>query len=112
MLNPESRVVSGHRRILGPGHSPHGGEAGSRGLCQFCSGPQGAIVGLGGVLDWEDAAEFVLAGATGIGLGTALFMDPALARKCAKGLQKWANRQGQPLQALIGAMDELEVRRD
>ncbi|MEL6743249.1 MAG: dihydroorotate dehydrogenase, partial [Planctomycetota bacterium] len=64
------------------------------------------IVGLGGVLDWEDAAEFVLAGATGIGLGTALFVDPALARKCAKGLQKWVNRQGQPLHALIGAMDE------
>ena len=42
------------------------------------------IVGLGGVLDWEDAAEFVLAGATGIGLGTALFVDPALAKVCQR----------------------------
>lgn len=73
---------------------------------QFAQKKEVPIVGLGGVLDWEDAAEFVLAGASGVGLGTALFVDPALARKCARGLKKWAGRQGQPLHALIGAMEE------
>ena len=35
-----------------------------------------AVVGLGGVMTWRDAAELVLAGATAVGLGTALFVDP------------------------------------
>src|SRR5205085_12261353 len=33
------------------------------------------IIGMGGVQTWQDAAEFVLAGASGIGIGTALFVD-------------------------------------
>ena len=33
-------------------------------------------VGIGGVLTWEDAAEFILAGATAVQMGTALLADP------------------------------------
>src|SRR5207248_3127693 len=31
------------------------------------------IIGMGGIQTWQDAAEFILAGATGLGIGTALF---------------------------------------
>jgi dihydroorotate dehydrogenase (NAD+) catalytic subunit len=33
------------------------------------------IVGIGGVTSYEEAVEFMLAGATGVGIGTALFRD-------------------------------------
>jgi dihydroorotate dehydrogenase (NAD+) catalytic subunit len=51
------------------------------------------IIGLGGVMTWEDAAEFVLAGATAVGVGTALFVDPTLPRSIARGLEQWVSRQ-------------------
>lgn len=52
------------------------------------------IVGLGGVMRWEDAAEFILAGATAVGVGTALFIDPRAPVKIARGLERWVERQG------------------
>ena len=52
------------------------------------------IIGLGGVMTWEDAAEFVLAGATAVAMGTAMFVDPRLLPKVARGLEQWVARQG------------------
>ena len=36
------------------------------------------VIGLGGIMDWKDAVEFMLAGATAIQIGTANFIDPAV----------------------------------
>lgn len=64
------------------------------------------IVGLGGVMTWEDAAEFVLAGATAIGMGTALFVDPRLPRKVTRGLARWVEAQGcRSIAELVGAVE-------
>jgi len=52
------------------------------------------IIGLGGVLTWEDAAEFILAGATAVGVGTTMYIDPALVHGIARGLDAWVDRQG------------------
>jgi dihydroorotate dehydrogenase (NAD+) catalytic subunit len=52
------------------------------------------IIGLGGVMHWEDAAELILAGATAVGMGTALFVDPRLVGKVVDGLAGWAAKQG------------------
>jgi dihydroorotate dehydrogenase (NAD+) catalytic subunit len=52
------------------------------------------IIGLGGVMTWEDAAELVLAGASAIGMGTAMFVDPRLLPKAAHGLEQWVAKQG------------------
>ena len=63
------------------------------------------IIGTGGVMRWEDGAEFILAGASAIGIGTALFVNPAIATKVASKLQTWANRQGcSSINELVGAM--------
>ena len=59
------------------------------------------IIGLGGTLDWRDAAELVLAGASAIGLGTALMVDPGCPRRIARGLAEWCARQG------VGSIGEL-----
>ncbi len=59
------------------------------------TGPAGAaIVGLGGVMRWQDAAEFILAGATAVGMGTGLFMNPRAPIAIEKGLARWVARQG------------------
>src|SRR4051812_20262040 len=34
------------------------------------------LIGMGGIQGWRDAVEFLLAGATGLAVGTALFIDP------------------------------------
>lgn len=52
------------------------------------------IIGIGGVLSWEDAAEFILAGASAVEMGTSLFVDPRSSLKVIAGLEKWARRQG------------------
>jgi len=44
------------------------------------------IIGMGGIQTAEDAAEFLLAGATAISIGTANFLDPAAPVKVVQGL--------------------------
>ncbi|MCZ6834728.1 MAG: dihydroorotate dehydrogenase [Planctomycetota bacterium] len=61
------------------------------------------IIGLGGVMKWEDAAEMILAGASAVGMGTALFVDPKLLPKVALGLERWVEIQGcQSINELVG----------
>ena len=44
------------------------------------------IIGQGGITTATDAIEFMIAGATTVGLGTALFYDPLLCRKINAGV--------------------------
>lgn len=70
----------------------------------FAKQSQTPIIGIGGVLRWEHAAEFILAGAAAIEVGTGLFADPKCPIKIAKGLEKWVQRQGSgSIAALVGA---------
>lgn len=63
------------------------------------------IIGAGGVLRWEDAAEFILAGATAVQMGTALFVDPRSPLKVAKGLEAWVRKQKcASISELVGAV--------
>ncbi|MEL7483280.1 MAG: dihydroorotate dehydrogenase [Planctomycetota bacterium] len=55
--------------------------------------PNTPILGLGGVMDWDDAAEFVLAGATAIGIGTALFANPRQPKRLLRELSRWLDAQ-------------------
>ena len=52
------------------------------------------IIGLGGVMTWEDAAELILAGASAVGVGTALFVDPRAPIAIVRGLERWLDRHG------------------
>ncbi|MFG0253176.1 MAG: dihydroorotate dehydrogenase, partial [Phycisphaerales bacterium JB038] len=64
------------------------------------------IIGVGGVTRWQDAAEFILAGATAVGVGTALFADPRVTRRISKGLRKWVARRGAgAIAELVGRME-------
>jgi len=64
------------------------------------------IIGMGGVQTWQDAAEFVLAGAAAVAVGTALFIDPATPNRIADGLDAWLTQQGvDRLADLVGALE-------
>jgi dihydroorotate dehydrogenase (NAD+) catalytic subunit len=52
------------------------------------------VVGLGGIMNWKDAVEFLLAGATAVQIGTAKFIDPAITVKVAEGIDDYLNRHG------------------
>lgn len=64
------------------------------------------IIGMGGIQTWQDAAEFILAGATGLGIGTALFVDPATPNKIVDGLAAWMKKLNvDRLTDLVGALE-------
>jgi len=52
------------------------------------------IIGMGGVSGWRDAVEFLLAGATAVAVGTALFADPACPMAILDGLKTYLTRRG------------------
>ncbi|MCC6679138.1 MAG: dihydroorotate dehydrogenase [Phycisphaerales bacterium] len=63
------------------------------------------LIGIGGVMRWEDAAEFILAGASAFEMGTALFADPRSPSRVTRGLTAWARRQGvRSISELVGAV--------
>ena len=46
------------------------------------------VIGIGGITTGEDAAEFLIAGASLVEVGTATFWDPAATVKIARELEK------------------------
>ena len=66
------------------------------------------VIGLGGLATWQDAAEMILAGASAIQVGTAMFTDPFAPVKIVEGLNAWAEEEGVPLSALTGAVRPFE----
>lgn len=72
---------------------------------KVCRETRTPIIGAGGVTRWEDAAEFILAGATAVQVGAALFADPRAPLAIASGLEKWVRGQGcANIRELIGAV--------
>ena len=71
------------------------------------AGPRGIpIIGQGGIETTDDAIEFLLAGATTVGLGTALFYDPLAATRINAGIADYLSRHG------LGTVSDLVGRID
>ncbi len=65
------------------------------------------IIGQGGIATAHDALEFVLAGATAVGLGTALFYDPLAAPKINAGIDEYLRTHRFPtLASLVGGVEQ------
>lgn len=47
------------------------------------------IIGLGGIRTWQDAIEFIMAGATAIQVGTANFIKPDISLDIINGMEKF-----------------------
>jgi len=52
------------------------------------------VIGLGGIASGEDAAEFMVAGATAVEVGTATFWDPQSPLRVARELGRFLRDQG------------------
>ncbi|MFH0341314.1 MAG: dihydroorotate dehydrogenase [Chromatiales bacterium] len=51
------------------------------------------IIGQGGITNAADAIEFLIAGATAVGIGTALFYDPLICLKINRGIIEYLKRR-------------------
>lgn len=47
------------------------------------------VMGIGGITTWQDAIEFIMAGATVVQIGTASFMKPAMAMDIVQGMEQY-----------------------
>jgi dihydroorotate dehydrogenase (NAD+) catalytic subunit len=52
------------------------------------------LVGIGGVSSAEDALQYLIAGATLVGIGTAMLRDPRAPERIVRDLARWCDRQG------------------
>ena len=52
------------------------------------------VVGLGGISCWQDAVEFIMAGAAAVEVGTATFGNPLAMTEIVKGLSDFMKRKG------------------
>jgi len=63
------------------------------------------ILGLGGIRNASDAIEFIIAGASAVGIGTTIFIEPDSAIKIIEGIKKYCKRkQFDDIAQLIGAL--------
>ncbi|MDO4183109.1 MAG: dihydroorotate dehydrogenase [Coriobacteriia bacterium] len=63
------------------------------------------LLGMGGIVSGIDAAEFMLAGATAVAVGTANFMNPHATEDVIDGLQRYCEQQGvTDVKDLIGGL--------
>lgn len=95
------RLANGTGGLSGPAVKPLAVNLVSRVYREVARDAGVPIIGMGGIQYWQDAAEFILAGATGLAVGTALFVDPATPLKIAEGLRGYLAEQG------VGALSEL-----
>lgn len=52
------------------------------------------VIGIGGIMNASDALEFILAGAAGVQVGTASFIDPYASVKIVEGIEDYLKRKG------------------
>jgi dihydroorotate dehydrogenase (NAD+) catalytic subunit len=62
------------------------------------------ILGCGGVQSGDDVVEYLLAGASGVAIGTAHFAEPRIGRRIIKQLERYMTRNGiTRIDELVGA---------
>jgi len=52
------------------------------------------VIGIGGIMNTNDALEFILAGASAIQVGTASFVDPQTSVKILEGIETYMSLKG------------------
>ncbi|MCE2902386.1 MAG: dihydroorotate dehydrogenase [Gemmatimonas sp.] len=63
------------------------------------------LIGLGGVSSGDDAVQYLLAGASLVGVGTAAMRDPRAPERIVRQLRAWTEREGvRDLTTLIGTL--------
>jgi dihydroorotate dehydrogenase (NAD+) catalytic subunit len=64
------------------------------------------VIGVGGIAKPEDVVQYLLAGASLVGVGTAALVDPRVPERLVRGLTRWCERHG--LKSLADVVGRLE----
>lgn len=62
------------------------------------------IIGIGGIQTDEDAIEYIIAGASAIGVGTSMFYDPTILKQIVTGLKAYCHRHNQSISKIVGTL--------
>ena len=84
------RIGAGFGGLSGPAIKP----LALRLACQAARSVKIPVIGLGGIATGEDAAEFLIAGAQAVQVGTATFWDPQSPARIARELGEFLEREG------------------
>jgi len=96
-----SRIGAGFGGLSGPAIKP----LALRLVYEAAQAVRIPIVGLGGILTGEDAAEFLIAGASVVAVGTATFVDPRAPLLIGQQLERVVRRlQATSIHGLIGTL--------
>jgi dihydroorotate dehydrogenase (NAD+) catalytic subunit len=72
---------------------------------RVCRSTKLPVIGMGGISSWQDAIEFILAGATAIQVGTALFGNPNVMQEIVEGMTDYCRRHGiASIRELVGTL--------
>jgi dihydroorotate dehydrogenase (NAD+) catalytic subunit len=64
------------------------------------------VIGMGGISCWQDAIEFILAGASAIQIGTHNFIDPTISVKVVDGIKQYLDKNNIcSIRDLVGALE-------
>lgn len=64
------------------------------------------IIGMGGIMNYEDAIEFLMAGATAVAVGTANFHNPYSTVEVIEGIRQFMEEEGiEDIHEIIGCVD-------
>lgn len=63
------------------------------------------IVGIGGIQTAHDALEYIIAGASTVGVGTSIFYDPTVLQEIVSGLKEYCQRHGQSISEIVGTLE-------
>jgi len=65
------------------------------------------VIGIGGIMNSDDAIEFMLAGAVAIQVGTANFIEPGICGKIVKGIEAYLKKHKiEKIEDIVGSLDE------
>jgi len=73
---------------------------------QECRSQQIPIIGIGGISSWQDALEYIMAGAMAIGVGTAWFISPSAVININQGLLKYVEEHNVTIADQVGIAHE------
>jgi len=67
-----------------------------------CRSRKVPIIGIGGISTWQDAVEYLLAGASAVQVGTAWFVYPDVFVEMKKGLVEYLKQNSTTVRELVG----------
>ena len=86
----QPRIAAGFAGLSGPAIKP----LALRLVAEAARAVKIPVVGLGGITNGRDAAEFLIAGASAVQVGTATFIDPRAPQLIARELGRFLERSG------------------